>query len=408
MQQRYYRIDHDKTVAAEFATRLKHQLGGTSLYPRIRAFKKLVLVSLLTCFVASCTALSIPQPRAIISSSLPLQLLWQIQLDEAVAQQPLITEQVIVVLSTKALYGLDSHSGNQLWRQPTVYQRGAFPMVVSDKMVVYGDSAGYTTALALNTGDVVWRYKIGDGNTDFMNSIALDEHLFFALAQPTYVEARKLDTGELIWQLEGSEHNIDTRGAYLFVQSEKLYIVTAQQVHIVNKATGQIEKVVDASVYGAQVVNKRLYDSHAVFDLNTFDLLFALKPSSRKLLYGNCEQFKLPYTISEDFVYGAGYCGGIFAIQPKGEIAWAYHEALDSETPMALFNADLYALFDNGEIHAINPLTGENQGILKTNGPLPGFVANSNFASRGLTTNGSVLIATFNDLSVWAFSSVAK
>ncbi len=62
----------------------------------------------------------------------------------------------------------------------------------------------------------------------------------------------------------------------------------------------------------------------------------------------------------------------------------------------------MYALFKDGEIHAINIRSGEEEGVLKINHGLLGAVTNAEFTSRGIVANEFVIIATFNDKNVWA------
>ncbi len=99
-----------------------------------------------------------------------------------------------------------------------------------------------------------------------------------------------------------------------------------------------------------------------------------------------------------------GKCGGVYGVDMKNYyIRWRYEEDIIAESPVAVYQDKLYVLFDNGDIHAIDPQKGQQIGILKTDRELSGSVRNANFSSRGLVTNEEILIATFNDRGVWAF-----
>lgn len=87
----------------------------------------------------------------------------------------------------------------------------------------------------------------------------------------------------------------------------------------------------------------------------------------------------------------------------SNQIIWGYREDIGVQSSTDIYGGNLYVLFDDGEIHAIDLQTGQEQGVLKTNLDIPGSVRNASFLSRGIVANENVLIITFNDENVWAF-----
>lgn len=110
------------------------------------------------------------------------------------------------------------------------------------------------------------------------------------------------------------------------------------------------------------------------------------------------------YLFYEDRYFAVNECGGVYALAlTDNTVLWKYRPDLSGESPLAKHDQSLYVMFANGEIHAIAPDIGENKGTLITNLRLPGWVEAANFTSRGITSNGFTLIATFNDTNIWGF-----
>jgi outer membrane protein assembly factor BamB len=274
-------------------------------------------------------------------------------------------------------------------------------MHVIGDLVIYGDNAGYVAALDARTGQFQWRQKVGGDFGDFISDLTVDNGLVFAVSQPSVVEAFDLASGKRLWSFDGVRHGIDSRSVQLGVYEDQLYILDPQ-THVANQRTGQIEYVLDKDLYGTQWEDGRFFTSDSVLDADTLTLELPLIPPSRKVLYGNCEQYRLPYTVLDNTIYGIGYCGGVYAVDAaNARILWEYRPELDGESPTAAFGEYLYVLFRNGDIHAIDLQSGENRGVLDTSPRLANAIVGS-LSSRGVTTNGEVLIVTFNDGTVLA------
>jgi outer membrane protein assembly factor BamB len=155
-------------------------------------------------WIAACTASS--PSRAVLSSSLPVQLVWQAQVDEPIDDQAIIAEDLIVVPTSLALYALNKQTGERLWRHEfDAYQPSLVSIAVGDKTVIYGDKNGSVTAIQAASGQVIWRQKPCGREDNFYGStrIVVAENTVYAAFQPTAVEARSLNSGELIWSESG-------------------------------------------------------------------------------------------------------------------------------------------------------------------------------------------------------------
>ena len=110
-----------------------------------------------------------PSQRIIISSSLPAESLWQIELEGKVFSQPILTETVVIVSTRKALYGIRSFFWNTLWRYeyPTS-QALPPPLDTNEDRVYVGDTQGNVLALDIQTGRVVWQHSLAVETMDFI------------------------------------------------------------------------------------------------------------------------------------------------------------------------------------------------------------------------------------------------
>ena len=333
--------------------------------------------------------------RKIESSTLPVQLLWQTKLAADVAHQPLFSKHLAIVLTTRGVSALDLTSGELVWQYPMPRQLYDASIVVYEEMVFVGHDKGYVTAIHVDSGKIAWEAKIGGNYSRFVGNIVADADLVFAVTQPTYLEARNIKTGELKWGVNGFDAGVDDKGAQLLMSSGTLFL-SVTKTYAVNKSNGDLAEVNQRSMDNAQEINGRFYLSNAVRDAKSLELLYRIRPN-------NCSGFKLPFAANQDDLFGVSHCGGVARFDRKGKIIWEYRTDLDAEAPIADFKGALFALFMNGEIHAIRIDNGQNQGVLVTNSGLSGYVMGAEFNSRGMTTNGSVLLATFNDRNVWAF-----
>ncbi len=355
--------------------------------------------------LVSCSPVSVPQ-REVVSSTLPATLLWQSEIDEPVLQYPLLTDTAVVVVTFRAIYALDRIDGRQLWKHAYKGDTSELPIATIHDKVVYGDNKGKVIALNLLTGVIEWQQPISEKESYYvLNSIIVDEDTVYAASQPTAIEAFNYQDGESKWLIIGIENDIPSRGARLFLSEDSLYLDTIE-VHILNRESGEItdafERNLPRGYNDIQLENQKFYTEKSVWDANTLSLLGTFTSPSYKPLWGRCEEFIQPYTITEYIFYGVGMCGGVFEIKEVGddyEIGWKYLSASPATAPMALSEKYLYALFDNGQLHAIDFSSGESAGILQTSLT----ARDTRSTGSGAVNDGSFIVATFADTNIWAF-----
>ncbi len=339
-------------------------------------------------------------PRRIISTTLPVELLWQSEVDEAISFEPVIFDNQVIVTTNKAIYSLDIVTGNLLWKHIPVNQTTLSPSGAMDT-IIYGDYGGRVTAIDNESGAAIWQHKI---NNSRVSSVIIDDKFIYAATtSTTEVQAIDLQSGQLVWSLKEQGINLVGRGAKLFLWMNKLYVFTTK-VYVLDSETGQLNDTIRENLDPSQLIGNRFYADRWVRNVETLKLINTLKSPSYQLLHGSCERFKSPYVFSDDRFYGLGNCGGLYALGvDDNRRKWKYPSDVSGESPIAMYQGLLYVLFRDGEIHAIDPQIGQGVGVLKTNFELPGSVHNASFLSRGLVANEDVLIATFNDKNIWAF-----
>jgi outer membrane protein assembly factor BamB len=283
----------------------------------------------------------------------------------------------MVIVSTRlALYGLDLANGQQRWKHNSGPHPSPPPIIVAGKNVIYGEGK-YIFALDAGTGDIVWQHRIKSHD---MRSLVANQNFVYAVAQPTQIDALDVGAGELIWSLDGYENDIETRGPKLFLQDDDLYLFTAE-VHILDANTGEIKQVFEHNLIPGQLAGDRIYGNSWIRRTRTLDLITKLHSPNSQESIDSCENFKAPYVFWENWFFAVGECGGIYALESdSNRIEWEYREDIVGENPTALYQNRLYVLFENGEIHAINPKKGQEEGILKTDQVLPGSVRDANFS----------------------------
>jgi len=362
----------------------------------------LTAVPLIILLFGGCTVLPDSSPRTIVSSSLPVEMLWQSQVDEAVNQQPFFVDDLVIVSTSRAIYGLDAKPGRQRWTHTTVRQPSPAPMAIAEDKVIYGNNEGKVTILDATTGEMLWQRELREGvnKNIFVTSLIVNEGIVYTASQPTTIVAFDMDTGEAIWSIpDGAQYGIPSRAARLFLDGDNLYVFTTG-LHVLEATTGEVKQSNKENIKPEQLFEGRFYGRSWVRETNGLDLVAKLKSPSTRKWEGSCENFIPPYTFTEKYFYAAGRCGGVYALDYKTyRIKWQYRPEVLARSQPALYRGKLFVLFHDGEIHAIDPQTGNNQGVLKTNRELPEYFT----TSMGVVANQDILITTFNDKDVWAF-----
>jgi outer membrane protein assembly factor BamB len=194
------------------------------------------------------------------------------------------------------------------------------------------------------------------------------------------------------------------RATKLFLENNTLYVQTPLRVHLLDASTGEVKESLRNDVVATQLVDGRFYNSTSVRSAKTLREIKHLRSPSTRILDGGCDHFRLPYTFFEEQFYAAGQCGGVFALDLEHyQIQWEYRSEFLAATPTAVYHNRLYALFEDGEIHAINLETGQGEGMLRTTWDLGGGAYNGDLTSRSVVSNEDIVVVTFNERSVWAF-----
>lgn len=326
------------------------------------------------------------------SSSLPLNLLWQIEFENALAFRSLKMVQNIAVIPTeKGIYGIDLQTGTELWSHGVQTMFSYYPFAVNNEYLIYANSDGRTLyKIDIVTGDVKWRREFDMLPSYRILDIDMTDEVVYIGTQPTFVMALDLNTGDTLWRIDGIEQGIDSRGVRINFALETLYILTSD-MHLVSPKTGEIIRMIEGiSGHRVQINDRGYWTDDTVYDLNTLRVLHK---------FHLCEESLLPYKLDTNRLYITAPCGGVSAFSyDTYQQLWEYQSDWIVNTPIVIYDDNVYSLFANGELHAIDPSTGQETGKLVTDGT-------SYMNQSGLFTNGDVLLAVLNNHQVWAFAS---
>lgn len=366
------------------------------------------LCSIVISIVSGCgTSSPLQIDRKITLSTLPVSLIWQTKVEYPIVNKPIMTSEQVIIQTSYALYSLDVKTGEQQWahdfdrRQPWPN-----PLQVSDNKIIYGEENGQVTALNLIDGELVWQH-VGNNDTPKSNygveSIIIDGDVVYVATHPTVIKAFDLHTGESLWSIDGSDSGIPSRGAEVNFDDDNLYVLT-NMIHVLKKDTGEVKEAYDISLdtrEPAQMINGKIYTTGYAWNpqmpLEENKLMLDTSSST------HCA-FNTPYTITDSHYFAPGCQGMVYAVSiDTDEAVWVYETSSIGESPTAIYHGNLYVLLGDGTIHAMDIQTGDNQGILQMNRRLPGMIVNASSNARGLVSNESILVATFNDQDVWAF-----
>jgi outer membrane protein assembly factor BamB len=347
--------------------------------------------------------------RSVVSSTLPVELMWTLSLDGKVTQSPLVTEHWAAIVTQNSLYLVDIISGDVQWQLPNHTYPYELPMVAMEDSLVIGASGGMITSREIETGHLKWQSQVNDFEDSHItiNSIITADGLVVVASQPTEIHALSPNDGSLQWKISSRTNSMRPRGVRVYSHDAQVYISDIE-TYIIDAPTGRINNVIDVDVTRLQFAGDYLFDPFGVYDAETLAYLFDLKAPTRKQPINSCDGLQLPYAIEQDIVIAADSCGGTYALSlANGQVIWEYMPKLAASPPIAVMHDVVYALMHNGEIHAIAADTGESIGILKTDAPLASF-AQGELTSLGIVTNGEVLIATFNEPTVFGLSSTSN
>ena len=354
--------------------------------------------------------------REIISSTLPVVPLWQVEFEENVGLDTrnmhsfatVLTEDMLLVETQKGIYSLNPLTGEQNW----YIFGGALPetgKVTAGNKLFYMDRGkdvyeeGYIVAVDKKNGQEIWRQKIDPEHSHKATRPIIGSELLYShTPYSSYIAALDIDTGELIWSLDSWDYGVG-RPISLDLYKDNLYVFNSVKVLVLDAQTGLLKKMIDDKEMGVfKLHSDKFYRGDWVRDAETLNIISALQAPDRDL-WRNCSSFRLPTAWDQDHIYTGGACGGVYALsQETYQIVWEYRPEVEAAIRDALYQGVLYSLFEDGQIHAIDPQTGKNLGVLQTNNEV--LLSRSGFGeTMGIIANQDIMVATFDDGLVWAF-----
>jgi outer membrane protein assembly factor BamB len=320
-------------------------------------------------------------------------------LDGNVTQQPLVTEHWAAIVTQNSLYLVDITTGELQWHLPNHTYPYELPMVAMGDSLVIGEFGGTVSSLEFETGQSQWQTQISDDKTASFNSVIAVDGLIVVASQPTEIKALSPIDGSVQWEISSRTTEMLPRGVSVYAYKDKVYIADIE-TYIADALTGKVERVIDLQTGLMQSAGDYLFDQFGVYDAKTLEYQFDLLAPTRKYPFNSCDGLRLPYTIEDNLVIAADSCGGTYAMDlTNGQVEWEYMPKLIANPPMAVMHDAVYALMQNGEVHAIAVETGQNVGILKTNAALAGYTLGE-LTAIGIVTNGEILVVTFNEPTV--------
>lgn len=356
-----------------------------------------------------CSAATPSTPQPLTENTLPVTPLWQVTLESEMRSIPQLTPDLVIVETmSRELYGLEAQTGEIRWH----IANGFFPSpnphsIVDDKLIYMADDHVIVADIA--TGETVWKYFAAPGEQDLMNMIVGDGLVYAIAYRRTIILALDLESGELQWRTDKNGDDLGLFGGKIFFLNQSLYFVDGPHVHVLNPTNGTIESRFEwpHSQWYFEIVDDKVYTAENIYEAQSLTLLTSLRSPTSRFLINGCTWFNPLYTFPQPqreppVFYGTGKCGGTYAIDENtGQLVWSYRPEALAHSPVALYKDTLYVLFEDGELHALDPLTGQFVGGWQTNQSLPGF---SSYAD-GLVANNQIMVAVFDDNQVWAFEA---
>lgn len=339
----------------------------------VRYIRNAIPFLLILPFAISChyfpTLRPSPTDLSIVNSNLEVDILWMSKVHKQIVAQPAIGKNALVAKTRGGLYAYNIQNGRSLW-QRHLNIGGYSPLLVGDDIFFVGDSQNTVWALDGLTGKVVWQYVFPNDTTYVGDIVIHDGVLYAATAPKIYVVAIDADTGAEIWR---RDDDLGYRGTHLFLNDDELIVIPLGKIRILNRFTGKTIRKADVRGDGGALVNLqqiyqgRLYNEKMVLDAETFELIARLKSPTTKFLIDACGLFQTPYTFKGHFLYAAGRCGGIFALDINNQykFRWSVLEDTISSPSTSIFDDVLYVFTEQGEVIGVDPETGKEVGKMQ-------------------------------------------
>lgn len=172
--------------------------------------------------------------------------LWRAQLSSEILSRPAIAKGIAVAKTIDGrVYGLDIYNGSRKWvydrTVPRLTLRGSSSPVISNDIIITASDNGKLTALALNSGKLLWETTIAvaQGRTELERVIDLDvdpvvvDDVIYVAGYQGRIAAVKLGSGEVIWSRDFSTYS------GLYVDAYRVYITDSMgQAWALNRYNG--------------------------------------------------------------------------------------------------------------------------------------------------------------------------
>ncbi|SFR63205.1 PQQ-binding-like beta-propeller repeat protein [Thiomicrospira sp. ALE5] len=140
------------------------------------------------------------------------RIIWQTHLNSEVVATPALTSRKVIVRTNDGrVIAADKLNGEVLWvasaQMPSLFLRGAAPVLVINNQVFVGRENGFVEALSLANGETLWQARLAtpSGRTDLERMVDIqaqliyDQGRLFALAYNGRMAAINTQTGNFIW-----------------------------------------------------------------------------------------------------------------------------------------------------------------------------------------------------------------
>ncbi len=346
-----------------------------------------------------------PADPSIVDSNFPVDILWISKVHKQIVDQPVIGNSVLVAKTRGMLYAYDIQNGRSRWQRYLNIGYSSPVLVDADTFFV-GDGNKMVWALDGRTGEVVWQYVFPNDTTYVGDIVMRDGVLYAATAPKIYVAAIDAASGAEIWR---RDDDLGFRGTDLFLNGDELIVAPLGPFRVLNRFTGETVRTVEVREDGAlanlqQIYQGRLYNERAVWDANTLELIARLRSPTKKFLGDKCEQFQIPYTFNDHYLYAAGRCGGVFAmdIDNQYKFQWSVFEDTVCSPATSIFDDILYIFTEQGEVVGVDPVTGNVVGRMHVT-PKP---ANIFAGYAGVASNEEMIFLYYGDGNVYGNSYI--
>jgi len=175
-------------------------------------------------------------------------LVWKTPVSSEVLAAPVVAGALVLVKGEDdTVTALDAKTGAKKWsynqQTPNLILRGGSSPQVAGNLVVVGFASGELTALKLQTGSQVWKGPIAlpQGSSDIENMVDINDNIvirdgvIYAATYQGNVAALALNTGQILWRHKLSSY------AGLAVGGQNIYVADADDtVWAFDKSSGNI------------------------------------------------------------------------------------------------------------------------------------------------------------------------